>query len=209
MEEEATDALVTHVNNILHSLFSNAKVYINNQQIHNYNGLYAHKSYISDNFTEAISEHKEILHCEGCDYEEFPDEIMQAPLCEPFLTRRTKMLSRPDGFLLYGELGVDFISTSELLNPNIKNRLRLFRARPNFYIISDNPNEVLELLIVHFTLVVLLSRLIITRNEGTCLLTLLWSSTNWKRLRRISFQPEKTSSFKKHFQQCPSSSDCY
>ena len=31
-------------------------------------------------------------------------------------------------------------STSELLYPNMKNRLRLIRARPNFYMISDNPN---------------------------------------------------------------------
>ena len=42
--------------------------------------------------------------------------------------------------MLYGKLGVDFFSLSELLYPNMKTRLRLIRARPNFYIISDNPN---------------------------------------------------------------------
>ena len=51
-----------------------------------------------------------------------------------------KMLSRPDGFMLYGKLGIDFFSTSELLYPNMKVRLRLIRARPNIYMISDNPN---------------------------------------------------------------------
>ena len=50
------------------------------------------------------------------------------------------MLSRRDGFMFYGKLGVDFFSTSELLYPNMKFRLRLLRARPNFYMISDNPN---------------------------------------------------------------------
>ena len=50
------------------------------------------------------------------------------------------MLSRPDGFMLYGKLGADFFSTSELLYPNTKIRLRLIRARPNFYMTSDNPN---------------------------------------------------------------------
>ena len=40
----------THVNNILHSIFSNAELYINNHQIYNFNGLYAHKSHISNNF---------------------------------------------------------------------------------------------------------------------------------------------------------------
>ena len=112
-EEEAVP-LVTLVNNILHSIFSNAEVYINNQQIYNSNRLYAHKSYISNNFKGATSEYKGVLHCEGYDYEEFPDEIMEAPLSEPFFTRRMKMLSRPDGFMLYGKLGVDFFSTSEL-----------------------------------------------------------------------------------------------
>ena len=33
VEEEAPVPLVTHVNNILHSIFSNVEVYINNQQI--------------------------------------------------------------------------------------------------------------------------------------------------------------------------------
>ena len=42
--------------------------------------------------------------------------------------------------MFYGELGVDFFSTSELLYPNMKTRLRLIRAGPNFYMISDNPN---------------------------------------------------------------------
>ena len=40
---------------------------------------------------------------------------------------------------MYGKLWVDFFSTSELLYPNMKIRLRLIRARPNFYMISDNP----------------------------------------------------------------------
>ena len=138
-EEEAVP-LVTQVNKILQSIFSNVEVYINNQKIYNSNGLYAHKSYISNNFKGAISENKGVLHCEGYDYEEFLDEIMEAPLSEPFFTKRMKMLSRPDGFMLYGNLGVDFFSTSELLYPNMKVRLRLIRARPNFYMISDNPN---------------------------------------------------------------------
>ena len=34
--EEAPVLLVTQVNNILHSIFSNVEVYINNQQIYNF-----------------------------------------------------------------------------------------------------------------------------------------------------------------------------
>ena len=65
---------------------------------------------------------------------------METPLSEPFFTSRMKMLSTPDGFMLFGILGVDIFSASELLYPNMKFRLRLIIARPNFYKISDNPN---------------------------------------------------------------------
>ena len=80
VEEDAPVPLITLVNNILHSIFSNVEVYINNQQIYNSNGLYAHKSYISNNFKGAVFEQNGVLHCGGYDYEEFHDEIMEAPL---------------------------------------------------------------------------------------------------------------------------------
>ena len=140
VEEDVPFPLVTHVNNILHSIFSNVDVYMNNQQFYNSNGLQARKSYFSNNFRGAISQYEGVLHCGGYDYEEFPVEIMEAPLSEPFFTRRLIMISRPDGFMLYGKLGVDFFATSELLYPKMKNRLRLIRVRPNFYMISANPN---------------------------------------------------------------------
>ena len=139
-EKQEEVARVIYVHNIMHSIFSNVGVYTNNQQIYNSNGLYAHKSYISNNFKAAISEYKGVLHSEGYDYEEFPGEIMEAPLSEPISTRRMKKLSRPDGFMLYGKFGVEFFSTSELLYPKLKIRLRLIRATPKFYMISDNPN---------------------------------------------------------------------
>ena len=70
-DEETTEKepfpLVTHVNNILHSIFSNVEVYINDQRTYNSNGLYAHQSYISNNFKGIISEYKGVLHCEGYD----------------------------------------------------------------------------------------------------------------------------------------------
>ena len=138
-DQEEEVARVTYVNNILHSIFSNVEVYINNQQIYNSNGLYAHKPYISNNFKAAISEYKGVLHCEVYDYEQDPEDINN-PLLDPFFTRRMKLPSRPDAFMLYGKLRIDFFSASELLYPNMNIRLRLIRARPNFYMISDNAN---------------------------------------------------------------------
>ena len=116
-------------------IFSNVGVYINNQQICTYNGLYAL-------FEQLWGSHlwiQGILHCESYEYEHDPEDISN-PLPDPFSTRRMKLLSRPDGFMLYGKLGINFFATSQLLYPNMKIRLRLFRARPNFYVISDNPN---------------------------------------------------------------------
>ena len=130
--EEAPVPLVTHVISILHSNFANVEVYFDNQQIYNSNGFFAHISYNSNNYTGAISEYKGVLHCEGDDYEEFSDETMEAPLSEPFFKRRKKMLRWPDGSMLFGKLGDDFFSTSELFYPKMRIRLKLIRARPNF-----------------------------------------------------------------------------
>ena len=79
------------------------------------------------------------MHCQGYDYEQDPKDINK-PLLDPFFTRRMKLPSRLDCFMVYGKLGIDFFSTSELLYPNTKNRLRQIRARPNFNMINENPN---------------------------------------------------------------------
>ena len=74
-EQKAPVTLVTLVNNVLHSIFSNVEVYIRRLQFNNSNGLYAHRSYISNNFKRATCEYKRVLHCEGYDYEEFPYDL--------------------------------------------------------------------------------------------------------------------------------------
>ena len=141
-EKQEEVARVTYVNNIMHSILSKVEVYINNQQIHISNDFYAQKLYFSDIFKGANTEYTggiHNLHCEVYNYEQAPED-MANPLLYPFFTRRMKLLSRPDGFMLYGKLGIDFFSNSEMLYPNMKIRLRLIKARPNFYMISDNPN---------------------------------------------------------------------
>ena len=97
------------MNNILHSIFSNAEFYINNHQIYNPNGLYAHKSDISNSFKSTLSDYKGVLHCEGYDFEEEPENHHEGP----FFTRTMKLYSRPDGFMLYGKLGINFLTISE------------------------------------------------------------------------------------------------
>ena len=59
-------------------------MYIKNQHIQNSNGLYAHKSYISNIFKGAITEYKGVLHCKGYKYEQDPEDII-SPLTDLFL----------------------------------------------------------------------------------------------------------------------------
>ena len=140
MEEEAPVPLITDVNNILHSNFSNIEVNFNSQQFYESNGLYAHKFYISNIFKRAMSENKGVLHSEGYNHEEFLDEIMEALLPKPFFIWGMEMLRGTDRFMLQGTQGVEVFSTSELLYQNMKFKLRLIRAQVSFYKISDNPN---------------------------------------------------------------------
>ena len=134
---------ITHVNNFLQSIFSNTELYDNNHQFYNSNGFYAHKSHISNHFKSTLSDYKGDLHCEGYDCEEDPESLHEGP----FFTRRMKLYSRPDGFMLYGKLGIDFLTTSELLYPNRKVRISLIRAPPNFYMISENTNVSLGIVV--------------------------------------------------------------
>ena len=113
------------------------ELYINNHQIYNSNGLYAHKSHISNNFKNTLTDYKGVLLCEGYYYKENPDNLLE----DPFFTKRMKLYSRPDGFMLYAKLGIDFLTTLELLYPIMKVRIRLIRAQPNFYMISENLND--------------------------------------------------------------------
>ena len=124
---------------LLALIFSNVEAFIKNQQISNSNGLYLQNSYISNKFEWVISEYKGILHCEWYNYEKFPDEFLEVLLCEPFFTRRKKMLSRPDGFTLYCKLRVEIFSTSQMPYPIMKIRLFLIRTRPKVYMVSDKP----------------------------------------------------------------------
>ena len=63
LEEDEWVPHIVHVNNILPFIFSNAELYINNHQIYISNGLYVHKSHISDNFKSTLSDYKGVLHC--------------------------------------------------------------------------------------------------------------------------------------------------
>ena len=63
---------LTHVNNLLHSLFSNCEVYLNNQHVYNSNGLYGQKALIPNEFKASTMNNEGITACHGCEFEKDP-----------------------------------------------------------------------------------------------------------------------------------------
>ena len=61
----------------------------------------------------------------------------------PF-TDRAKSLETGITFSLNERLAIDLFTCEKLLLPNTKVRIKFIRARPNFYMLSDNPNNILK-----------------------------------------------------------------
>ena len=138
--DEEPQTYLTYVNNLLHSLFSNCKVYFNNTMVYNANGLYPHKAQISNEFNSSAVSKKGILACHRYSFEEYPDEFDMHPF-----TDRANSLGTGITFSFYGRLAIDLFTCEKLLLPNTKVRIKLSRARPNFYMLSDNPNVSLKI----------------------------------------------------------------
>ena len=187
---------INHVNDISHSIYSNAELYINDHQIYTSKGLYAQKHHISIDFKSTLTDYKVVLHCEGFDYEEEPKNLLEGP----FFTGRMKLYSRPDGFMLYGELSIDFLTTLELPYPNMKARIRLIRARPNLYMISESLNASLGIVDCSLYTRRVMLKEEYHKKEGLNKLMLQLSATTWKHWQRfISFLHDRTMSIKKMY----------
>ena len=65
---------LTHVNNILRSLFSNCEVYLSNQQVYNSKCLYGHKASISNEYDASTRNNESILARHGYDFQKEPSD---------------------------------------------------------------------------------------------------------------------------------------
>ena len=185
-------------------------MYINTQQIQNSHRIYAHKCYLTNNFNGVISGYTGVSHWEGYEYEEYPDDIMEAPLSELFCQGKWKCFVDP----MVSRCKVNGKSNfSPLLNGYVHlGKLRYGESEPDliFPWLATTPMLVLEVLIANSILALLLGGMIITRKERTCLHILLWSSIFGDSSKDFhhSCQTKPVHS-RKHFQQCSSPSDCY
>ena len=73
---------LTHVKNLLHSLFSNCAVYLNNQQVYNSNGLYSHKALIFNKFNASTMNNERIVACHGYKFEKDPSYYEKSPFID-------------------------------------------------------------------------------------------------------------------------------
>ena len=82
---------------------------------------------------------KGILACHGYSFEEYPEAFDMYPF-----TERASSLGPGKTFLLVGRQVIDLFTCEKLLLPKTKIRIKLIRARPNLYMLSDNPNLCLK-----------------------------------------------------------------
>ena len=108
--------------------------------VYNAIGLYPHKAKISNEFNSSAVSNKGILACHGYSFEENPEAFDMYPF-----TDRANSLGSGIIFSLYSRLAIDLFSCEILLLPKTKVRIKLIRARPNFYMLSDYPNVSLKI----------------------------------------------------------------
>ena len=104
---------LTHINNLLRSLFSNCEVYLNNQQVYNSNGLYGLKALTSNEFNASTMNNEGILTFHGYQFEKDPSDCVK----NPFIDKEEELLLK-DGITLYGKLAIDLFQCEKLLLPN-------------------------------------------------------------------------------------------
>ena len=110
------------------------------QKVYNANGLYPHKTQISNQFNSSEVSNKGIFACHGNSFEEYQETFDMYPF-----TDRANSLGSEMTFSIYGRLAIDLFTCEKLILPKTKNRIKLIRARPNFHMLSDNPNVSLKI----------------------------------------------------------------
>ena len=109
---------------------------------YNANGLYFHKTQISNEFNLSAVGNKGILACHGDSFDKNPGAFDMYPL-----TDRTNSLGSAIHFSLYGRLAINLFTGEILLLPKTKVWFKIIPARPNFDILSGNSNVSLKIFV--------------------------------------------------------------
>ena len=138
--DEEPQTYLIYVNNLLHSLFSNCELYFSNTLFYNANGIYPYKAQKTNELNASAVSNKGIFACHGYSFEEYAEAFDMFPF-----TDRANSLGSGITFSLYCRLAIDLFTSEKISLPKTKVRFKLTRARPNFYMLSDNPNYRLKI----------------------------------------------------------------
>ena len=143
--DTTTDKIML-ANNSLHSLFDNCEVSLNGEQISTSNGLYAHKAFVTTEWSHPSSCKDSVLQCQGYSIEEDPANLTgnfkeaSAETDDLFVGGVTS-----GKYYLFGKLAVDFFTCDKLLVPKSLLRIRLQKSTSTNFVLKwcgdDNANE--------------------------------------------------------------------
>ena len=105
--------------------------FINNTTAYNANRLNPRKARISH---EETLLNKGKLACHGYSYKKVPEVFDIYPF-----TDKANSLETGKTFSFYGRVAIDLFTWEKMLLPKTKVAFAIIRARPGFYILSDNP----------------------------------------------------------------------
>ena len=119
--------VITPVNNLMHSLFSDIILYMNDVVVESSSGLYPFKSFIINGLFYS----EEVKNC----------QLRAAGWCEDGTTRKT-WLTGSKSMELIGALNLDFFHQSKYLLPGVNIRIKLVKSRDDFVLIQGPNQEV-------------------------------------------------------------------
>ncbi len=135
---------VTHVNNLMHSLFSDVTLELNGTQVYTSNGLYAHKAFVSNEYSHNSSFKTSVLGCQGYILDDYP-ELLDTPQNQT----RQAIIKTGTRQIFFGKLCLDAFTCDKLLIPGVNVRIRLTKSDADFVVIDamqidDNFRQVLS-----------------------------------------------------------------
>lgn len=131
----ATDKIAP-VNNILHSLFSQIDVYLNQKLISPPNNTYAYKSYIETLLNYGPAAKNSHLTC-GLWYPDTPGKMDNADDDNDGYKKRKMFTKESKEVDLIGHLNCDLFNQSKFLINGVELRVKLVRSRNNFALMAD------------------------------------------------------------------------
>ena len=121
--------VITPINNLLSSLFSDVRLILNNISVEGGSSLYPYKSHL----TVGLQYNSEVKKCQ-----------MRCAGWSEDATARKTWLKGSKSMELVGPLHLDFFNQSQHLLPGVNMRIRLTRAKDEFVVITKKQKVVIE-----------------------------------------------------------------